>query len=276
MAHLVDDERQVEDGKISSFEDLGQEVAEETAQPDNTAAQGASQPENDDDLPEKYRGKSAREIARMHQEAERLVGKQSSEVGELRRTVDDFIKTQLSTQKPTANQQADDEIDDVDFYVNPKEAVKKALDSHPAIRQAQQTSAELAKQRNLAQIASKHPDFKQIGASAGFQQWVQSSVVRQNLFNLANNQYDSIAADELLSLYKERASMASESKVIADEDRKRQMKTASTGVSKASGESASRKIYKRADIVKLMREQPDVYHANYADIMRAYDEGRVR
>jgi hypothetical protein len=36
-------------------------------------------------LPEKYQGKSAAELARMHQEAEKLLGRQSSEVGELRK-----------------------------------------------------------------------------------------------------------------------------------------------------------------------------------------------
>ena len=32
----------------------------------------------DDGLPEKYRGKSAKEIAEMHQQAEKLIGKQGS------------------------------------------------------------------------------------------------------------------------------------------------------------------------------------------------------
>ncbi len=41
-------------------------------------------------LPDKYKGKSAKEIAQMHMEAERLIGRQGSEVGELRRIVDDY------------------------------------------------------------------------------------------------------------------------------------------------------------------------------------------
>ena len=37
----------------------------------------------EEELPEKYKGKSAKEIAEMHQQAEKLIGKQGSEVGEL-------------------------------------------------------------------------------------------------------------------------------------------------------------------------------------------------
>jgi len=64
------------------------------------APQVQTQEQVDDSVPEKYRGKSAKEIAQMHMEAEKLIGRQGSEVGELRRVVDDFIKTQaLSKQQ---------------------------------------------------------------------------------------------------------------------------------------------------------------------------------
>ena len=36
----------------------------------------------------------------MHQEAEKLLGRQSSEVGELRKVVDDYIANQTPTQAP--------------------------------------------------------------------------------------------------------------------------------------------------------------------------------
>jgi hypothetical protein len=62
--------------------------------PDGQESEGQQQ--SDDDLPEKYRGKSPKEIAMMHQEAERLIGKQGSEVGELRKVVDDYIRAQTA------------------------------------------------------------------------------------------------------------------------------------------------------------------------------------
>ena len=41
--------------------------------------------EQKNELPEKYRDKSLDEIVKMHQEAEKLIGKQAQEVGEVRK-----------------------------------------------------------------------------------------------------------------------------------------------------------------------------------------------
>ena len=56
-------------------------------------------------LPEKYQNKSLQEVVQMHQEAEKLLGKQSSEVGELRGVVDDYIQTQLAQQQAPVQKQ---------------------------------------------------------------------------------------------------------------------------------------------------------------------------
>ncbi len=60
-------------------------------------------PEPELTLPEKYQGKSLEEVVQMHQEAEKLLGRQSSEVGELRKVVDDYIASQ--TPEPAPQQQ---------------------------------------------------------------------------------------------------------------------------------------------------------------------------
>ena len=90
------------------------------------------------DVPEKYQGKSVEDLVQMHQELEKFSGKQSTEVGELRKVVDNYIQTQLSTQQAPQQQQYNgDEDDDVDFFVDPKTAVSRAIDNHPKIREAQ-------------------------------------------------------------------------------------------------------------------------------------------
>jgi hypothetical protein len=94
-------------------------------------------------LPDKYRGKSAAELARMHQEAEKLLGRQSSEVGELRKVVDSYIQTQLSQQQ--APQKSDDE--DYDFFTDPDKAVSRAIENHPKIREAEQYTQHYKKPR---------------------------------------------------------------------------------------------------------------------------------
>ena len=60
----------------------------------------AEQPQEQPTIPEKYQGKSLEEVVQMHQEAEKLLGRQSSEVGELRKVVDDYIASQVPDPAP--------------------------------------------------------------------------------------------------------------------------------------------------------------------------------
>jgi AraC-like DNA-binding protein len=50
-------------------------------------------------VPEKYKGKSAEELAKMHMELEKKLGEQSSEVSEARKKVDDAMKLQTDAVK---------------------------------------------------------------------------------------------------------------------------------------------------------------------------------
>ena len=279
MAEIID-ERQVseadENVEFASLEPQYDGASEEVTTPQYEQPQQAS-PDEDEDIPDKYRGKSAKEIARMHQEAEKMMGRHSQEVGELRAFADSLLKAQLATNKPTAQQQQPaEEVDDVDFYVDPKKAVQKALDSHPVIRQAQESAVKMQRQESLALLQNKHPDMLQISRTPQFIDWVGKSVVRQNLYRLADQQYDAVAADELLTLWKERASAVETTKNIATEDRRQAMRVAQTGATKASAESVSKKVYRRADLINLLQTNPDRYYAMATEIERAYAEGRVR
>ena len=80
MANITDEvqtEEQVEANL--SPEELEQSL-EEAAQ-DPEANPEVVEDTDDEDLPEKYRGKSMKEVVHMHQEAEKRMGKQGSEVG---------------------------------------------------------------------------------------------------------------------------------------------------------------------------------------------------
>ena len=84
------------------------------------------------EIPEKYQGKSAQELVQMHQEAEKLLGRQSSEVGELRKVVDNYIQTQLTTEP----QQQQEKVEEIDFFTDPDKAVAQAIQNHPKIKEA--------------------------------------------------------------------------------------------------------------------------------------------
>jgi hypothetical protein len=227
----------------------------------------------EDDLPDKYKGKSAAELARMHQEAEKLLGRQSSEVGELRKVVDSYIQTQLSQQAP---QETPDDDDDVDFFVDPDKAVAKAIERHPKIREAEQVSQRYKQQTALAQLQERHPDMQSILKDASFAEWIKGSKIRTQLFVQADQQYDHEAADELFTLWKERQATVQQTAEPEKTMRKATAKSASTGNARGNPDSNPRKIYRRADIIKLMKTDPDRYQAMSDEIMKAYSEGRVK
>ena len=252
MAKFID-ERPKEDVSTESFEAV-EEVAEE---------EGSS-------IPDKYRNKSVEELVQMHQEAERLVGKQSSEVGELRRVVDEYINQQ------TQLAQKQEPVEEVDFFAEPDKAVSKAIDNHPSVKEARQMAQEYRKSSALAQLQSKHPDMNSILQDSKFMEWVSSSTMRTRLLKQADQQFDVEAADELFSNWKERQQLLGTTAKAEQSQRKQQIKAASTGSSSGSSEKASRKIYRRADIINLMRTDPARYQALSDEILKAYAEGRVK
>ena len=224
-------------------------------------------------LPEKYRGKSLEEVVQMHQEAEKLLGRQSSEVGELRKVVDDYISNQ--TQSAPQPQHVEPE-DDIDYFTDPQSAVNRAIENHPKIKEAEQYTANYKKQAALAELSNKHPDMQDILADNKFAEWIKASKIRTQLFVAADQQYDADAADELFTLWKERKTVTQQTAKVERQARKQQLKAANTGNARGSAEGTRKKVYRRADIIKLMKTDPERYQALSPEILQAYAEGRVK
>jgi len=269
MARFIDQspEEINENETFASVEEAEEQVVEEAVEPtlDET-------PEPENDIPEKYQGKDIKDIVQMHQEAEKLLGRQSSEVGELRKIVDDFVKTQIQA----TNSPQSVEEDEVDFFTDPDKAVARAIANHPSVKQAEATTVTMQRQAAYSQLQGNHPDFADIVSSTAFQEWVMASPVRQELYQRADQQFDYSSANELLTTWKERQNLTQATAEAHEADRKRQLKSASTGNAKGSSEAPSRKIYRRADIIKLMQTDPKRYNQLSDEIMAAYAEGRVK
>ena len=225
-------------------------------------------------IPEKYRGKSVEELVQMHQELEKFSGKQSTEVGELRKVVDDYIQTaQLTQQAPQQQQEQDEEVD---FFVDPTSAVNRAIDNHPKIKEAQAYTEQYKKQATLAQLQQQHPDMEAILQDTKFAEWIKGSKVRTQLFVQADQQYDYDAAHELFTLWKERNQAVQQTAEAERQARKSAVKTANTGNARGTAEGSRKKTYRRADLINLMKTDPDRYMALQPEIMAAYAEKRVK
>ena len=266
--------------------DERQEV-DETEATQELTADSVETPEPEEsqesDIPDKYRGKSVQDLVQMHQELERFSGKQSAEVGEtrkevgeLRQLVDSYIQTELSNKQAPQPQQEDDNSDDVDFFVDPQSAVNRAIDNHPKIKEAEAYTQQYRQQAALSQIKSSHPDMENILQDPKFAEWIKGSKVRTQLFVQADQGYDYDAANELFNLWKEKNQVVQQTAQAEKAARQSAVKSASTGNARGSAEGSRKKVYRRADIIKLMKTDPDRYNALSDEILQAYAEGRVR
>jgi hypothetical protein len=222
------------------------------------------------ELPEKYRDKSLDEIVRMHQEAEKLIGKQAQEVGEVRKLADELIKQNLGTRQQTRQEEPE-----VDFFENPQKAVQRTVDNHPDVQAARQATLEMRRAQIQQRLAQEHPDFGDIARDQDFANWVKSSPVRIKIFEQADAGYDYDSANELLSTYKQLRGVKNKQVSDAGEASRKQTLRA-VGVDTGGSGESSKKVYRRADLIRLKMQDPGRYEALSDEIMQAYSEGRVK
>jgi len=257
---LVDDNEEL--GTGSELDAVEQQQVQQTQQETQQPAF---------EVPEKYKGKTAEDIIRMHQEAEKLIGKQAQEVGEVRKLADELLKQSLASKTQHVEQQEPE----IDFFEDPKKAIQKELSAHPDVIAAREAALTFKKMQIQQKLNSDHPDFTQVVQDPEFVNWVKSSPVRMGLYAKADAEYDYDSANELLSTFKQIKSVkAKETKAAGEVARQSALKSAAVDVG-GTGES-SKKVYRRADLIRLRMTDPQRYEALSDDIMRAYQEGRVK
>jgi hypothetical protein len=221
-------------------------------------------------VPSKYEGKSLEDIMNMHQEAEKLIGRQAQEVGEVRKLADELLKQQLYKKEEPAPIE-----NEIDFFEDPKTAVRNAVDKHPDVVAAKRAAQEFKQMQTQTAIQKKHPDFTEVIQDSEFIEWVKGSPYRLNMYAQADAQFDFGAADELISTFKQiRGVKTTQARSDGAEVLKQNMKAAMVDTS-GTGES-SRKVYRRADLIRLRMTDPSRYEALEPEIRQAYAEGRVK
>ena len=250
MAEIMDGDLEVDKGEIEAVEEQTEQKAAE------------------DGLPSNLKGKTVSELAKMYQDAERLIGRQSAEVSEVRKLADELIKSQLNS-KPQVEAPKE-----VDFFENPQEAIRQQIENSPKVLAAEQYAKQMQQEQAKMRLNQAHPDMAQVVQDPEFRNWVQASKVRSKLFQQAD-EYDVEAADELLSTFKELRQVKQQRDVKVDtvaRDRSLRSAAVDTG---GSGET-SKKIYRRSDILKMMMHNRSEYDSRADEFSRAYSEGRVK
>jgi hypothetical protein len=275
----------------------------------------AAAPSADDELPEELRGKTPAQLAKMYREAQALIGRQGSELGEFRKKADLLIQASLANMQrnqpakktePVADPVA--AMDESEIFAKPKDAIAKMIENHPAIqgirKQLGQAAASQASMR--AQAASErfmqaHPDAADVISDPEFRQWVAASPVRKQLFLAAHTKFDFNAGDEIFSTWKalkgvgkrsstegttdgaqdDKSAVSAAASTLAKQAAAKRAAAAAAAAAPTGGASAgksggAKKIYRRADVLRLMEEQPDRYEMMADELTLAYKEGRVR
>jgi len=264
----------VDDNTITdSTEDVISDITEQAVEKEVQA-----EAEIEPSIPSKFANKTTEEIIDSYTNLEKELGRKAQEVGELRKLSDSFLQAEVARKNnPQDNTPLETkDNDDTDFFDDPNKAVNKMIENHPKFQQFQQFQAQQAQAGAKAQLEQKHPDFSDVVQDKAFQDWVQDSPIRMQMFQAADS-YNFDAANELLSNWKDRSmiSKTQEVKQQAETNRKDALKSASTESRSSSSSNAGGKTYRRADLVRLKMEDPSRYEALEDDIFAAYADGRV-
>ncbi len=273
MAGFFSDE---EDGgnkdEFASVEDLAKETVADTPKPE---------PKTADNTPNEYRGKSIEQIIEMHQNATKLIGKHSEEVGfareMARKAAERLQQSDMGSQQRT---DADPGESDADFFAKPKQTVEKTISEHPDVIAAKRYAQESAAEKAYSTLKEKlGQDPKEVVNDPEFVNWMQENPFRQQALVHANNTNDTNAAYEVLRNFRrDKADKASESSKTQD-----QLKQKTTADKKAvmvdagvPGMPDNGRNYRASELRHLQRTNPDLYERMEAQVMKAYAEGRVK
>jgi hypothetical protein len=274
MAVQIIDDTTADDGNLDT-------PAAEAAPPPAAPA-----PAPEPHLPEKFKGKSLEDVAKAYEQLEQLAGRQGAELGEMRRTFDEVIRSSLPKrdEKP-ADPPAESTDDDTAFFLNPRQAIAKAVEEHPLVKELRETQTKSQQERAKQTFDKKHPDAAEIVKEPEFRQWIESSPVRSELMMRAHRSFDVAAGDELFSTWKQlqgnkvkQGEPPPADKTAAEAVRQEAVRasTVPSGNAAPADNGAGKKIFRRTDLIKLQQVDPDRYAAMGDEILLAYLEKRVR
>lgn len=274
--------------------EAGNQVASRPNQAEVVNAEAAPAPEAtppaaEEEIPEKFRGKKLNDILKSYEEMEKVVGRQGAELGELRKTHDEFIRSALgkTSSNPANPAPSQEPSDDTEFFVNPKAAIAKAIAEHPDVVEARRLKAAAEAERAFRALEKRHSDVSElIQEGSDFISFVRENPVLGQLMRDADANNDVDKADFVIRQYKATrnaapqptATPAQPATRAATEAARRDAVEASKVPSGASApvSEGAQKTYKRTELIRKMQRDPEWYAANADEILLAYQEGRVK
>lgn len=263
---------------MAQLEDyLKDQLEDEITQADEQAEERREEPV----IPERFKGKSAEEIAQSYIELESTLGKQSQELGHLRKTVDLLLEKQPPKAEPEPKVEEIRPLTVDDLYEDADASVRRVAraESQTALKRVEELErrlqhAELEKAQ--ADFMRKHPDYTKVASAPDFVEWIKASPYRGQQAAKARDG-DLAAADDLLTTYAEVRGVTKTDKA----QRRRAVEEASLESSSGSAPTPT-ETYSKSKLQALRvaarrgDSKAEAYLAAHSDaILAAYAEGRL-
>lgn len=250
--------------------------------PEAQKAEGvkATPPEEiQDDVPEKFRGKTPAELIEMYRNAESELGRARNEIGSVRRLADELLGINRAAIQKSDNQPQRKPLTTDDLLQNPEQAVVEVVRAEAQAREAGVSDrvAALEAQLQLARLEQKHPGYQSTIQDPKFVEWLQKTPLRVQAAQAAM-QGNYAAADELLTLYKETQPVAGAPSATPT-DRARQaglVRSGGAASAAASNPATSKQIWSREKLLDMRINNPGEFERLQTEILQAYREKRVR
>lgn len=272
MAEIIEQSNEVlsETEAFSNLDDVGLDVAEET--PEHIEEDVVEEAKAE--IPSKFKGKELEDVIRSYQELEKEYGRRSNEIGELRKLADDLIKHKLNPESQPVSKK---KVDVNDLLDDPERAIEAALENNPKLKQLEETLIAAKRAEAKKTLEARFPKVYDTVQSPEFQQWVMASPLRTKMFQEANTNFDYDTAGELMDIYYQLHDVRVKS---AEGERDKRAKDAmkDASIEKGSSGQKSKKVFRRSDILAMIRDNPDKYYSDsfQKELSLAYAEKRVK
>ena len=259
MTHKVVD---LEESTVEDSTD--DEVQQETDEAPNLESELQETQAEQEQSEAKFRGMDPDQLWDSYQNLERKMSQQGQELGQIRQLADTLIQSQARPKE-----------EEIDFFDDPSAAVRREIESNSYLKSIEEQAKRMQAMSARSELLRRHNDYEEIDKSPEFSKWLESSKARQKLYLDASQNLDVDIADELMSMFKDSKARQSTEAEKLDSERKETLKSVKSE-SGTSGSAATKKIFRRADLLKLQIQDPDRYDQMQDEILLAYAEGRVK
>lgn len=225
-------------------------------------------------VPDKFKDKSLEDVITSYTNLESEYGRKNNEVGELRKLTDDILRQSVAGKAATDVQS--NEVGFDELIEDPNAAIDKALSKNPRLAALEAGVHASAQATAHKAILARHADADTLVASAEFQNWVGKSPSRARMFSQASDSLDADMAAEIIDLYKGTVKSATDAATELRDNKASESLKLATNEKGGKKAVQSKKVYKRAELIRLKISDPRRYESMRTEINAAYKEGRVK